>query len=197
MKFFQIGTRILAWSCLVISLAILAPGEKANAATVGYNVEGGLDLNCTFNVDTEVLGGCKFRAMFDLTDPVMDGATGNVPTNIMFELLDMSDSVLSSFIGPFFDAATVIVQANGDVTESDITDGFGTGYTLSADLWSWDLNGYFVPVNFAILNGVSVTAKQNSIPPIPLPAAAWLFLSAIGSLGLLKWRRRRSCAVPA
>ncbi len=195
MDIFQAGTKILAWGCLVVSLAILAPAGKANAATVGYNVVGGLDQNCSFQAD-EVEGGCKFRAMFDLSDPVMDGITGNVPTNIMFELLDTSDNVLSSFNGTF-NAATVVVQANGDVAESDITDGADTGYTLSADFWSWGLGGYFVPVDFVTLNGVSVSAKLDSIPPVPLPAAAWFLLSALGSLGLLKWRRRRSCAVPA
>ncbi len=191
----RVGGRILAWCCIVASCAILAPAEKANAATVGYNVLGGLDDDCAFN-SINVEGGCSFRAMFDLTDPVMDGSTGNLPVNIMFELLDEQNNVLSSFSGSF-NAQTVIVQASGVVTESDITDGADTGYTLSADFWSWGLDGYSVPVFFGDLNGVSVTAKPGQVPAIPLPAAAWLLLSAIGSLGLLNWRRRKDCAVPA
>ena len=172
--------------CFVAAgLALFTLAGHGNAATIGYNVVGGLDLDCTHNGGA-VVGGCGFRAMFELTDPVMDGATGNVPANIMFELVDSSDTVLSSYNGPFT-AATVVVLPNGDVTESDITDSPGnmTGYSLSAGFWSWALDGFSVPIDFVDLNGVSVTPK-----PIPLPAAAWLLLSALAGMGIMSWRRK-------
>ena len=194
MKAMKVGGRILAWCCIVASCVIFAPAERANAITIGYNVAGALDLDCTLNA-VSVTDGCAFNAMFELIDPVMDGSTGNVPVNIMFELLDASNNVLSSYNGPF-NAATVIVLASGDVIESDITDGAITGYSLSANFWSWDLDGYLVPVDFGNLNGVSVSTKP-SLPPVPLPATVWLLLSAIGSLVLLSRRHRKVCAVPA
>lgn len=171
-------------------LAICFAPISAGAATVGYNVEGALDLDCTHNSVT-VTDGCAFNAMFELNDPVMDGSTGNVPVNIMFELLDSLNNVLSTYNGPF-NAATVVVLASGDVTESDITDGFITGYSLSANFWSWGLDGYSVPIDFGNLNGVSVSTKLKPPAVVPVPAAAWLFGTAL--IGLFGLSRRRKAA---
>lgn len=100
--------------------------------------------------------------------------------------MNSDDTVLDTFNGPF-NAATVVVSPNGPVIESDVTNipGNDTGYTLSADFWSWNLNGYVVPIDFGSPNGVDVSAKV-----IPLPAAAWFFLTARGGLGLVGARRR-------
>lgn len=48
----------------------------------------------------------------------------------------------------------------------------------SADSWSFDNIAY-----------------SSSIAPVPLPAAAWLMLTALGGMGLLGWRRKRMAAV--
>ena len=172
--------------CFLYFLAVGIVPLPTSAATIGYNVEGALDLDCTLNTIL-VTDGCKFNAMFELIDPVLDGSTGNVPVNIMFELQDALNNVLSTYNGPF-NAATVVVLGSGNVIESDITDGAITGYSLSANFWSWDLDGYSVPVDFDNLNGVSISTKTN-LSVIPIPATVWLFGTAL--IGLIGFNRRR------
>lgn len=43
-----------------------------------------------------------------------------------------------------------------------------------------------------ILNSGSWVLRSESVPEIPLPAAAWLFVSALGGLGLVRRLRPRS-----
>ena len=59
---------------------------------------------------------------------------------------------------------------------------FQTGYW--ADILAWPITSVSPSTGFWLVEGTPP-------PPIPLPAAVWLFLSALGGLGLFGWRRRR------
>ena len=43
-------------------------------------------------------------------------------------------------------------------------------------------------------SGLSHIASYGTVPPIPLPAAGWLLLTAVGGLGFAAHRRRRKAA---
>ena len=47
-----------------------------------------------------------------------------------------------------------------------------------------------VPGQHMSINGFQLTGPA----PVPLPAGAWLLLSALGGLGLTGWRRKRMAA---
>ena len=45
------------------------------------------------------------------------------------------------------------------------------------------------------MNGSAIYGFSSDVPPVPLPAAAWLLLSALGGLGFAGWRRKRIATV--
>jgi hypothetical protein len=65
------------------------------------------------------------------------------------------------------------------------------GFDLTAP-WTLTGNAFLEPGRTG--SSAAFQIKVTDVAPIPLPAAAWMLLSAMGGLGVLGWRKRQTAA---
>ncbi|MEE4202675.1 MAG: VPLPA-CTERM sorting domain-containing protein [Halieaceae bacterium] len=139
--------------------------------------------------DTAIFG---FDTLFDLSATVFEITFNCRQTTEGFcsgfeETLDVYTTTVDSFSGDQFDLAT-----NGWTKQGTITNGNAQG----GGLVSLSVGG---PFTFLALTDVSANPSSNKdigfdvdavgVSPVPLPAAAWMLLSAIGFLTAVARRR--------
>ncbi len=128
--------------------------------------------------------------------------TGSSQLNILFEDLDL----IGANDPWYFLESMQLFNADGSdltdpitsISSSLVTGDHDTQQLLSLSLGVLDADPLFLSINF---QSSSQYYGRNtpeyliaSISPVPLPAAAWMFLTALGSLGIASRRRKRTTA---
>jgi len=94
---------------------------------------------------------------------------------------------------PFVAAGMLVLQ-----TTSSAYAGTVLGYSLSNGLPNTELGSFSTSfsttTSLAAINNTLWGFAEPPIPPVPLPAGAWLLLSALGGLGFAGWRRKKAVA---
>lgn len=134
-----------------------------------------------------------------VTSVTMDWTVTVVPTDPMEQVFGFFEEVAGD-VGDF----TVDRVTNGCMTDTGGTcdytavfspTGLGTKnvtFSVSADFLPFGPFLVSNPNDLEIsLSGTGVPATLPPAGTVPLPATAWMFLTALGGLGLLGWRRRR------
>lgn len=186
----------LITSLLTLSaVTALQVQAQSGAVTVSLS-DTVLQLNDTLTVEvagtgfTEQMVGFGFTTSFDDSILQLDSATVNAATwNFIredsaspgFAVTDGNTSVIGGnlLVGPVsgdFPLATLTFTAVG-IGESAIS--IEDAFDLT---WSWaDLDGNIIAPDF--------TLASESVQVVPVPAAAWLFTSALLGMGLIKRRK--------
>ena len=87
--------------------------------------------------------------------------------------------------------------ATGTMFEGNVENVILSDEIQFASVGTWACITSFCATSFNdLLNGAggSYSISQTSVSEIPLPAALWLFLTALGGLGLFGWRQKQSAA---
>ena len=91
-----------------------------------------------------------------------------------------------------------VTGATWSNTNFDTSDGAfslrgSTGLSLASAIADGTvLNGVFSYTASSTISNAYLQYTPNSVSAVPLPAAVWLMLSALGGMGVLGWRRKRT-----
>lgn len=183
----------------VFTLALMG-AMSAQAGTVNISLSDTvLQLSDTLTVEVtatefeEQVVGFGFTASFDDSILQLDSATVNSTTwNFLRE--DSSSPTFSEVAGDtsVIGGNLLVGPVTGDFPLATLTfTAIGLGESAISiedafDLtWSWaDLDGNIIAPDF--------TLASDSVQVVPIPAAAWLFATALGGMGLLSRRNTRS-----
>lgn len=170
------------------------------------DVAGQLDVIYNSNRNTSSLDELRFWGSgYESLDQVAYGTLGGGGLSILFQPLSGYEVTITGFdIAPYanrsrdtlvqvIDTATnmfLLDQAfeplpTGTVTSfsGSWTSAAGIQINLGPDAWDVGISN--------IVGSVTALGGQGPIAPIPLPAAAWLMLGAIGGLGMVARRGTR------
>jgi hypothetical protein len=129
----------------------------------------------TFNIAPNGTGGyLESELVFD-----PGNGAGIYNANILFDFVDGADPLAFEKSG-LFSSNTFFKESDGSTLNAAALYAL-----LSGDTFSIDSDGYNVS-HFAFDAANGVTALTES--PVPIPAAAWLLLSGLGTLGVFSRR---------
>lgn len=197
-------SRRMSWIGVATVVALLAVSSAAQSASVS-NFSGVFDRLTN-------------RIQFSLDINPVDATTPNGVGSLTFDF----DNLGSSFQEPFIPGSTLlfssVANATGEILDDDeftvdfpvltvptslqfIVADIGTAQLFLDPSYTMDIF-----VNLAA-GATPSTLKQQLLPVVadqsdfvsaavvPLPAAAWLFLGALGSLGVMRWLRRQKATI--
>jgi hypothetical protein len=121
----------------------------------------------------------------DGTSGTGSNSTASIFSSITWDVLAGAANPLSNS----YTSAGAAVGAMSKLTGSNITDSIAVimGFTIQTNINSYTLNRNDGEIG--TFNG-SILAGDIQLAPIPIPAAVWLFGSALGLLGLLRRGKR-------
>ncbi len=166
---------------------------------------------------SSVFDGPNARIQFSFDIVPVDANTPNGVDSINFDLDDLGATVLDPFIPGSRLLFSSVSGATGEILDDDefIVDFPVLTVPTSVLFIIADIRTreFFVDPSYSMdlflntaagatpstlgLQILSEVANQSDFTPgavVPLPAAAWLFLGALGSLGALRWLRRSKAA---
>ena len=172
---------------LVVSVVALVGAGSAFGATIWQPT----DVDGTGNVNVIQAGplsiGTGTLALFEDTDALDPGNALVLGSDGgLFEFTDNNDGTftVASFVNNVFQGD---ITMDGD--EFILAVDWGLGYVADS-VATQDLNdvsSWYLEFNDGVSNGISLAVD---LQPVPLPAAAWLFGSAL--LGMVALARRRA-----
>ena len=181
-----------------LSFCLLLLSYTANAATIDFeNIATG--TRPVFSVDGYTFSGSGVISGSDNDhDLFMNYTSGSTRTLTMsrddgnafaFHGLDESFSCNDTLYGDCYFTITGIVAGGGYVTGSGYGAGteWGTGDWLNLQSLRFEMTGY----TDVGLQRSEWTVDNLQVTAVPVPAAAWLFGSALAGLG---WMRRKQTA---
>lgn len=189
--------KIRNWLLLAVMGVSLAIGtaRPSAAATITYDVTFSAALFTTFSAGTpEPLVMGRANVTFDPTVDIPSSSNGTLsyldpfalPAAIIFSYTKANDTLVLAGALNGFNAAggteDFLLFVKNFTSGSPILDAIF--YTETASLSSFYSETGFVHVD-VIASNVATT---------PIPAALPLFISALGGMGLIGWRRRKSAA---
>lgn len=171
----------------------------------------GFDLNIrdgsTANLEWYILlgghhGFANDASAWNLVDTTSGVKSNGTDTSTHWDVSDTSDMIFLAgqtygfYITTFGPTAPLryTIGSGGieTVVASDtaltIFQGLGVSYPFG-DTWAnriW--NG---TIHYETMGGTPVSFQATEVSPVPLPAAGWLFLTALGALGFAGYRRNR------
>jgi hypothetical protein len=137
----------------------------------------------------------EFHITVDAAGGSVLGGTSGVSLDSINIALD--DSALVFDYQPSLDRLTVSGAVNGLATSAMTNDFqvFITGFASGAPTLS---DAFFVDsTSRGLFESSSGTVTVTAVAATPIPAALPLFVSALGGLGLVGWRRKRRAAIDA
>jgi hypothetical protein len=177
-----------------------------NSTTVGVERELGINDNTgapQASGQFEWTSGTAYAFSFayleatDLLSLTVDG------TSISTNLFDLDDA-RSIFIRTRNNDTNFVTLSDLTLNTHPFSSVFDSG---SADVQYLQVGGIDFSQDWTLAGTISLNIGANSsnslpaaqfkitdVAPIPLPAAAWMLLSAMGGLGALGWRKRRAAA---
>ena len=174
---------------LIAALLLIFTGI-VSAALVSYNYSTPMQSDCKSGADVEP---CFIRGMFDIDSDFFGLPVDNPPVNVMFELVRNDGVIIDSFLGIPNRPSSTETTATGQIIDFGLTHfEFGVLNLLLFDTQAiWSAEGVIGEFGHRYelfdSNDILITPKV-----IPIPAAAWLFGTAL--IGLVGFSRRRKAA---
>ena len=200
---FKTTTKGLFAGTLLLASALMA-STQAQATTIDFDLTGSFSVAPSFVFTQEGVSATFSNfSVGDTFQASLDGiCVAGVFCGNSFDLTFSEDVQLISFVTGFggFDVGTTALTftqgsnasfqgAFPNLVDTAFTNQFiATGGTPINVTAAFDASPEFS--DFLILSQLTV----ETVAPVPLPAAAWLFLSGLGGLGALKLKRQKALA---
>ena len=170
------------------------PSFTDSGVTVTAGLSGGGAANVRLNSSS--LGGIAdgLSAVGDGTlDIAVDGtefldfAFALPALNVAYEPGAIGNADLDGLFG---ERQLDVFAPGGALLGSFLQDGTGGFFDISSLVANAAIGGF----RLTALDGDDFSVETLTLTPVPLPAAAWLLLTALSGMGLLGWRRKRTAA---
>ena len=164
---------------LAIGALMAFNGEKADAATLVTDGGGTYDItsdNLFFGTVENPAGGSgSYRVDFtSSTDPLPATASASLTDDV---LEDTFTNLTMQWRDT--DSGTSLATADVEAPVTELDTVFGEPGVDQSLVFNWE-------------DSVEGSGFDFDVTPVPLPAGAWMLLSALGGMGVLQYRRRKT-----